>query len=73
MHSIKYLSGILMLHFINITITRSHVGKYKAIHHTLVMFCNKSPWRGGQDYLPTTEKRTHAVIKIITKTKLLEQ
>ena len=76
MHSIKYLFGILILHFIYITITRSDVGKYnKAIQHTLVTFCNKSPWGGGGggcgDYLPTTEKRT--VIKIITKTKLLGQ
>ena len=35
MHSIKYLFGILILHFIYITITRSDVGKYnKAIQHT---------------------------------------
>ena len=34
MHSIKYLFGILILHFIYITTTRSHVGKYnKAIQH----------------------------------------
>ena len=74
MYSIKYLSGILILHFIYITITRSHVGKHKAIQHTTATICNKSPWGwggGGQDYLPTTEKRT--VIKIITKTKLLGQ
>ena len=73
MHSIKYLFGILILHFIYITITRSDVEKYnKAIQHTLVTFCNKSPLGGGErDYLPTTEKRT--VIKIITKTKLLGQ
>ena len=73
MHSIKYLFGILILHFIYITTTRSDVGKYnKAIQHTLVTFCNKSPLGGGggaRDYLPRTEKRT--VIKIITKTKLL--
>ena len=57
MHSIKYLFGILILHFIYITITRSDVGKYnKAIQHTLVTFCNKSP-AGGGDYLPTTEKK----------------
>ena len=48
MHSIKYLFGILILDFIYITITRSDVGKYnKAIQHTLVTFCNKSPLRGG--------------------------
>ena len=58
MHSIKYLFGILILHFIYITITRSDVGKYnKAIQHTLVTFCNKSPLGGGGDYLPTTEKK----------------
>ena len=63
MHSIKYLFGILILHFIYITITRSDVGKYnKAIQHTLVTFCNKSPLGGGgggggRDYLPTTEKK----------------
>ena len=57
MHSIKYLFGILILYFIYITITRSDVGKYnKAIQHTLVMVCNKSPWGAG-DYLPTTEKK----------------
>ena len=43
-------------------ITRSDVGKYnKAIQHTLVTFCNKSPLEGGRggggDYLPTTEKK----------------
>ena len=59
MHSIKYLFGILILHLIYITITRSDFGKYnKAIQHTLVTFCNKSPLEGGgRDYLPTTEKR----------------
>ena len=58
MHSIKYLFGILILHFIYVTITRSDVGKYnKAIQHTLVSFCNKSPWGGGGDYLPTTEEK----------------
>ena len=60
MHSIKYLFGILILHFIYITITRSDVGKYnKAIQHTLVTFCIKSPLGkgGGGDYLPTTEKK----------------
>ena len=74
MHSIKYLFGILVLHFIYITITRSDVGKYnKAIQHTLVTFCNKSALGGGgRDYLPTTEKK-RTVIKIITKTKLLGQ
>ena len=58
MHSIKYLFGILILHlFIYITITRSDVGKYnKAIQHTLVTFCNKSPLGEGY-YLPTTEKK----------------
>ena len=60
MHSIKCLSGILIIRFIYITVTRSHVGKYKAIQHTFVTFCNKSPLGGGggggQDYLPTTEK-----------------
>ena len=56
MNSIKYLFGILILHFIYITITRSDVGKYnKVIQHTLVTFCNKSPL--GGDYLPTTEKK----------------
>ena len=75
MHSIKYLFGILILHFIYITITRSHVGKYnKAIRHTLVTFCNKSLLGGGGGggiiYL-RLKKRT--VIKIITKTKLLGQ
>ena len=77
MHSIKYLFGILILHFIYITITRSHVGKYnKAIQHTLVTFFNKLPLRGGGGggaeiiYL-RLKKRT--VIKIITKTKLLGQ
>ena len=60
MHSIKYLFGILILHFIYITITRSDVGKYnKAIQHTLVTFCNKSPLGGGGDYLPTTEKKNN--------------
>ena len=61
MHSIKYLFGILILHFIYITITRSDVGKYnKAVQHMLVTFCNKSPSGGGGgegDYLPTTEKK----------------
>ena len=62
MHSIKYLFGILILHFIYITITGSDIGKYnKAIQHTLVTFCNKSPLGGGGegrgDYLPTTEKK----------------
>ena len=58
MHSIRYLFGILILHFIYITITRSDVGKYnKAIQHTLVTFCNKSPLGGGGGYLPTTEKK----------------
>ena len=61
MHSIKYLSGILILHFIYITIIRSHVGKYKAIQHKLVTFCNSTNHQGAgggaQDYLPTTEKR----------------
>ena len=72
MHSIKYLFGILILHFIYITITRSDVGKYnKAIQHTLVTVCIKSPLGGGGGYLPTTEKVTF--IKIITKTKLLGQ
>ena len=48
MHSVKYLFGIAILHFIYITITRSDVGKYnKAIQHTLVTFCNKSPLGGG--------------------------
>ena len=58
MHSIKYLFGILILHFIYITITRSDVGKYnKAIQLTLVTFCNKSPLGGGgRDYLPSNEK-----------------
>ena len=73
MHSIKYLFGILILHFIYITITRSDVGKYnKAIQHSLVTFCNKSPLGGGGggDFLPTTEEK-RTVIKIITKTKLL--
>ena len=66
MQSIKYLFGILILHFIYIPITRSDVGKYnKAIQHTLVTFCNKSPFwggglGGGGDYLPTTEdKNSH--------------
>ena len=62
MHSIKYLFGILILHFIYITITRSDVGKYnKAIQHTLVTFCNKSSLGGGGggggDYLPMTEEK----------------
>ena len=62
MQSIKYLFGILTLHFIYITITRSGVWKHnKAIQHTLVTFCNKSPLGGGGggegDYLPTTEKK----------------
>ena len=76
MHSIMYLSGILILYFIYITIIRSHVGKYKAIQHKLVTFCNSTNHQGArgggggaQDYLPTTEKET--VIKIITKAKLL--
>ena len=64
MHSIKYLFGILILHFIYITITRSDVGKYnKAIQHALVTFCNKSPFGkggGGRDYLPTAEKKRFA-------------
>ena len=47
MHSIKYLSGVSILHSICIMIARSRVGKYKAIKHTLVRFCNKSPWKGG--------------------------
>ena len=47
MHSIKYLFGILILHFIYITITRSDVGKYnKAIQHMLVTVCNKSRLEG---------------------------
>ena len=37
---------------------RSDVGKYnKAIQHTLVTVCNKSPLGGGGNYLPTTEKK----------------
>ena len=60
MYSIKYLFGILIFHFIYITITRSDVGKYnKAIQHTLITVCNKSPLGGGGggEYLPTTEKK----------------
>ena len=60
MYSIKYLFGILILHFIYITITRSDVGKYnKAIQHMLVTVCNKSPFGrgGGRDYLPMPEKK----------------
>ena len=72
MHSIKYLFGILILHFIYITITRSHVGKYnKAIQHTLVTFSNKPPLGGREIIYLRLRKRT--VIKIITKTKLLGQ
>ena len=72
MQSIKYLFRILILHFICITITRSDVGKYnKAIQHTLVTFCNKSPLGGGEIIYLRLKKRT--VIKIITKTKLLGQ
>ena len=49
MQSIKYLFRIVILHFIYIKITRSGVGKYnKAIQHTLVTFCNKSPFGGGE-------------------------
>ena len=48
MHSIKYLFGILILHFIYIAITGPDVGKYnKAIQHTLVTGGNKSPLGGG--------------------------
>ena len=47
---------MLYSNFIYITITISHVGKHKAIQHTLVTFWNKSPSGGGEDYLPTTEK-----------------
>ena len=62
MHSIKYLFGILILHFIYITITRSDVGKYnKAIQHTLVTFCNRSPLggRGEIIYLRLKKKDSH--------------
>ena len=76
MHSIKYLFGILILHFIYITITRSDVGKYsKAIQHTLVTFSNKSLFGGGggggEIICLRLKKRT--AIKIISKTKLLGQ
>ena len=72
MHSIKYLFGILILHLIYITITRSDVGKYSnAIQHTLVTCCNKSPLGGEGIIYLQLKKRT--VIKIITKTKLLGQ
>ena len=48
MHSIKYLFGIIILHFIYITITRSDVGKYnKAIQHTLVTFATNHHCKGG--------------------------
>ena len=80
MHSIKYLFGILIFHlFIYITITRSDVGKYnKAIQHTLVTFCNKSPLgggggRGGERGIIYLRLKKRTVIKIITKTKLLGQ
>ena len=45
MHSIKYLFGILILHFIYITITRSDVQTKP--YNMLVTFCNKSPLGGG--------------------------
>ena len=49
MHLIKYLFGILILHFIYITTTRSDVVKYNKNkqQHTLVTFCNRSPLAGG--------------------------
>ena len=48
MHSIKYLFGILILHFIYITITRSDVGQYnKAIQHTLVGVLQQITIGGG--------------------------
>ena len=76
MHSIKYLFGILIFHFIYITITRSDVGKYnKAIQHMLVTFCNKSPLGGGgggREIIYLRLKKG-TVIKIMTKTKLLGQ
>ena len=62
MHSIKYLFGNLILHFIYITITRSDLGKYnKAIQHTLVTVCNKSPLGGGREiiYLRVKKKNSH--------------
>ena len=47
MHLIKYLFGILIFHFIYITITRSHAGKYKAIQHTLRFETNYHGGGGG--------------------------
>ena len=61
MHSIKYLFGILILHFIYITITRSHVGEIRQSHTTYVSHVLQqiTTWGGGGggDYLPTTEKK----------------
>ena len=72
MHSMKYLFGILIFHFIHITITRSDAGKYnKAIQHTLVTFCNKSPLGGGGGEIIYLRLKKRTVMKIITKAKLL--
>ena len=65
MHSIKYLSGILILYCIYITIIkhRSHAGKYKAIQHTLVTFCNSTNHQGAGElkiiYLRLKRKNSH--------------
>ena len=72
MHSIKYFFGMLIFHFIYITITRSDVGKYnKAIQHTLVTRFATNHCIGVEIIYLRLKKRT--VIKIITKTKLLGQ
>ena len=56
MHSIKYLFGILILHFIYITITRSEIQQSHTtyISHVLQQITIGG---GGEYYLPTTEKK----------------
>ena len=70
MHSVKYLFGILILHFfyfIYITITRSDVGKYnKAIQHTLVTVCNKYSTDRSQHNTDFAKTNQNEVVRICT-------
>ena len=67
MHSIKYLFGILILHFIYITITRSDVWKYnKAIQHTLVTVCNKYSTGCSQHNTDFAKTNQNEVVQIRT-------
>ena len=71
MHSIKYYSGVSVLHLIysttrlQVQVTGREMQSYRAhISHILKQITTE----GGGDYLPMTEKE---IIKIITKTKQL--